>query len=157
MINKSLFSSASDNWSTPQDFYDLLNREFNFTLDPCASDDNHKTERYLTEKDDGLKQEWHGSVYCNPPYSQIKEWVKKAYEESKKDYCDRVVLLVPARPDTRYWYNYVSQAYEVRFLKGRLKFGNSVNSAPFPSAVIVFDKKGNYIDPTFRFWDWKNP
>jgi phage N-6-adenine-methyltransferase len=156
MISKALLSSNSDEWSTPQDFYELLDREFNFTLDPCASNSNRKCEEYFTKDFDGLKQNWSGSVFVNPPYSDIKEWVKKAYDESKKDYCERVVLLIPARTDTKYWHLYIREAYEIRFLKGRLKFGDSTNSAPFPSAVIVFDKKGSYIDPTVKFWDWKN-
>lgn len=155
MINKALFSSNSDEWSTPKDFYELLNKEFNFTLDPCASDENHKCGNYFTINDDGLKQEWHGSVFINPPYSEIKDWVKKAYEESKRDYCKRVVLLIPARTDTRYVHDYISQAYEIRFLRGRLKFGDAANSAPFPSMVVVFDKSGSYIDPSVKFWDWK--
>lgn len=155
MNTKVLFNSNSDNYSTPDDFYYLLNNEFNFTLDPCADDDNHKCSKYFTEKDDGLIQEWHGSVFCNPPYSQISKWVKKAYEESQKEYCQKVVLLIPARTDTKYFHDYISQAYEIRFLRGRLKFGNSKNSAPFPSCVVVFDKQGSYIDPCVKFWDWK--
>lgn len=155
MINKALFSSDSDEWSTPDDFYIKLNQKFNFTLDPCASDENHKCDNYFTIKDDGLKQEWHGSVFVNPPYSDIKNWVKKAYEESKQNYCDRVVLLIPSRTDTSYFHDYISQAYEIYFLRGRLRFGDSKNSAPFPSCVVVFDKQGSYIDPSVKFWDWK--
>lgn len=132
------FSSKTDLWSTPQDFYDKLNGEFNFTLDPCATDDNHKTAKYFTIKDDGLKQDWSNDiVFMNPPYGrEIGKWVKKASESNTT-----VVCLVPSRTDTRWWHDYViGGGAEVRFIKGRLKFGNSKNSAPFPSAVVIFKK-----------------
>jgi len=163
-VNEGMFTSNSDDWSTPQDLYDKLDGEFHFTLDPCASTENHKTEKYFTEADDGLKQEWHGSVFCNPPYSNIKNWVKKAYEEAQKPYCTRVVMLIPARPDTKYWHEYVQFGTDIRFLKGRLKFGAATNSAPFPSAVVVFTNVVDddndffeYMRPNrIKFWDWRS-
>lgn len=99
------FSSATNEWATPQDFYDKLNKTFGFTLDPCSTDENHKTDKYFTEADDGLAQSWDGErVFMNPPYGRgIGEWVKKASEQ--KD--GLVVCLVPARPDTRWWHDYV--------------------------------------------------
>ena len=136
------FSSKSNEWGTPQDLFDRLNDEFAFTLDPCASKENHKCDKYYTIEDDGLKQDWGGhKVFMNPPYGrEIKNWIKKAYHESLKGAV--VVCLIPARTDTIYWHNYIfPHAEDIRFLKGRLRFvkGNSIgDSAPFPSAVVIF-------------------
>jgi site-specific DNA-methyltransferase (adenine-specific) len=134
-----MFSSKTVEWTTPQTFYDRLNREFDFTLDPCCTAETAKCDTYFTEADDGLSQSWAGhSVFMNPPYGRtIKDWVRKAYEESRKPNTI-VVALIPARTDTRYWHDYCMEASEIRFVKGRLKFGESNNSAPFPSAVVVF-------------------
>ena len=135
-----MFSSKTDEWSTPQDFFDELNKEFDFTLDPCATPENAKCEKYYTKEDDGLKQDWSGeTVFCNPPYGRaIKNWVKKCYEESKKPNTT-VVMLIPARTDTSYFHDYIyHKAKEIRFIRGRLKFGNAKNSAPFPSMVVIF-------------------
>ena len=141
------FSSKTDNWATPQSFYDRLNDEFMFTLDPCADKDNSKCARYFTKEDDGLVQDWAGErVFMNPPYGRvIGDWIRKAYEESLKDAL--VVALIPARTDTRYWHDYVMRAKEIRLVKGRLKFGDGRNSAPFPSAVVVWDESGNTEGP----------
>ena len=135
-----MFSSKTDEWETPQDFFDELDREFNFTLDPCATPQNAKCKKYYTKTEDGLKQDWQGeTVFCNPPYGKvIKNWVKKCYEESRKPNTT-VVMLIPARTDTTYFHEYIyKKAKEIRFVRGRLKFGNSKNSAPFPSMVVVF-------------------
>jgi len=133
------FSSSNNTWETPQKFFDRLDREFNFTLDPCASHEDAKCYRYYTEKENGLVQDWGGEcVFMNPPYGRdIKEWMKKAYEESKKP-DTTVVCLVPSRTDTKWWHNYAMKAKQIRFVKGRLKFGDSKNAAPFPSAVVIF-------------------
>lgn len=130
------FSSKTDDWATPQDFFDNLNKTFNFTLDPCASHENHKCAKYYTKGDDGLSKSWEGeTVFMNPPYGRdVKKWMKKAYEESKHA---TVVCLIPARTDTAYWHDYCMKG-EITFIRGRLKFGNSKQSAPFPSAVVVF-------------------
>ena len=138
MINEGLFSSTTDDWSTPQSFYDELDKEFHFTLDPSASDTNYKCDKYFTEKDNGLLQNWGGNiVFCNPPYGKvIGEWVRKAHEEAQKPNTT-VVMLIPARTDTKYFHEYIYKKHEIRFIKGRLKFGNSNNSAPFPSMVVV--------------------
>ena len=134
------FSSRTDNWATPQVFFDRLNSEFNFTLDPCADEYNAKCPKYLTKEDDGLTKSWAGErVFMNPPYGRvIGDWVRKAYEESRERET-LVVALIPSRTDTKYWHDYVMKAKEIRFVKGRLKFGDGRNSAPFPSAVVVFD------------------
>jgi len=142
-MNKStqqvLFSSKTSKWSTPQDFYNKLHAIYNFTLDPCASDENHKCEKYFTEKDDGLSQSWEGErVFMNPPYGRnVKTWIRKAYEESMKP--DTIVVcLLASRTDTRWFYDYCMKAEKISFVKGRLKFGGNKNPAPFPSCVVVF-------------------
>ena len=133
------YSSKTNEWSTPQEFFDELDKEFNFTLDPCATSENAKCNKYFTVEDDGLKQDWSkDTVFMNPPYGrEIKYWVQKAYEESLKG--ATVVCLIPARTDTAYWHDYIfGKADDIRFLRGRLKFGDSKNSAPFPSAIIIY-------------------
>ena len=135
-----MFSSATDLWATPQDFFDKLNAEFHFTLDPCACPDNAKCAKFYTKHDDGLLQNWAGEiVFCNPPYGRsICDWVKKRYEESRKP-GTIVVALIPARTDTCYFHEFIyRKAKEIRFIRGRLKFGGAKNSAPFPSMVVVF-------------------
>lgn len=135
-----IFSSKEEIWATPQEFYNHLNSEFNFDLDPCALPDNAKCNKYFTPDIDGLKQDWRGhTVFCNPPYGRkISNWVKKCFEESIKENTT-VVMLIPARTDTVYFHEYIyHKAKEIRFIKGRLKFGNSKNSAPFPSMVVIF-------------------
>ena len=137
-----MFSSENMAWSTPQDFFDRLNKEFNFTLDPCCTHESAKCETYFTPEIDGLKQSWEGhTVFMNPPYGrEIGVWLEKAYKESLKG--DTIVVcLIPSRTDTKYWHDYCMKASEIRFVKGRLKFGGSKNSAPFPSSVIVFNNK----------------
>ena len=130
------FSSKTDLWATPQDFFDKYNKIYNFELDVCASPENAKCERYFTKEDDGLKQEWRGVCWMNPPYGRdIIKWMKKAYESSILG--ATVVCLVPARTDTKWWHYYAMKG-EVEFIKGRLKFGNAKTNAPFPSAVVVF-------------------
>jgi site-specific DNA-methyltransferase (adenine-specific) len=140
METKLHFSSASGNWATPQDFFDKQNEEFHFTLDPCADDTNHKCERYYTEEQDGLKQDWSGEiVFCNPPYGRdVQKWVKKCFDEVYSGKCRCAVMLLPARTDTRWFHDYIYHRAEVRFVKGRLKFGDQKQPAPFPSMVIIF-------------------
>ena len=142
MLNKGLMTSDKNYWETPQTFFDELNKEFNFTLDVASTHENAKTKNYFTIESDGLSNKWEGNVFCNPPYGkEISLWVKKAYEESLTNN-GVIVLLLPARTDTRYWHDYIfGKAKEIRFLKGRLKFelnGEAKQSAPFPSAVIIY-------------------
>jgi site-specific DNA-methyltransferase (adenine-specific) len=118
-----MFSSETDLWSTPQDFFDELDKEFNFTLDPCATSENAKCDKYYTVVENGLNQDWQGhTVFCNPPYGKvIKDWVKKCYEESLKPNTT-VVMLIPARTDTSYFHDYIyRKAREIRFIRGRRK------------------------------------
>ena len=138
-----MFSSATDNWSTPQDFFDKLNDEFHFTLDVCADENNHKCEHYYTKEIDGLSRPWIGTVWCNPPYGRkISEWVRRAYISSHIG-STTVVMLLPTRTDTRWFHDYIynKSNTEIRFIKGRLKFGGCKNSAPFPSMVVIFRSK----------------
>lgn len=144
-MNPVHFSSKTDMHTTPQDFFDALNSEFGFVLDVAATDGNAKCDYYFTAKTDGLKEDWAaftevtGSVWCNPPYGRvIGQWVAKAATEAAKG--ATVVCLLPARTDTRWWHGYIQDrpGVEVRFVKGRLKFGDAKSSAPFPSAVVIF-------------------
>ena len=138
-----VFTSSTDLWATPQDLYDELQWEFGFTLDVCATDDNAKCATYYTEREDGLSQPWTGTCWMNPPYGDvIAAWVKKAYESAQAG--ATVVCLVPARVDTRWWWDHCRYG-EIRFLRGRLKFGGGENSAPFPSAVVVFGRDAQVI------------
>lgn len=142
MNNEVMFSSRSDEWETPQWLFDQLYTEFGFSLDVCATADNAKCERYYTKAEDGLAQDWSGVCWMNPPYGrEISRWIEKAYESSLGG--ATVVCLLPSRTDTKWWHEYVMRG-EVRFLRGRLKFGGSKNSAPFPSAVVIF--RGGGVD-----------
>lgn len=133
------FSSKTDLWYTPDDFYQKYNNIYKFETDVCATHENAKCENYFTQEVDGLSQDWKGVCYMNPPYGRtIKDWMKKAYESSLNG--ATVVCLVPARTDTQWWHDYAMKG-EIEFIKGRLKFGGSKNSAPFPSAVVVFKAK----------------
>ena len=139
MNTKLMFSSEKDDWETPQDLFDKLDDEFHFTLDAASSDLNAKFEKHYTVEDDGLSQSWAGNnVFLNPPYGRnMKDWMRKAYEESQAENTT-VVVLVPARTDTAWFHDYVYGKAELRFLRGRLKFGGCENSAPFPSLVVVY-------------------
>ena len=131
------FSSKRDTWSTPQAFFDKQNEIHNFTLDVCALEDSAKCKDYYTPQDDAFTKSWDGVVWMNPPYGRgIGKWIKKAYESSLQG--AKVVCLVPARTDTAWWWDYCTKG-EIEFIRGRLKFGGSKNSAPFPSALIVFN------------------
>ena len=123
-----MFSHNSDHWSTPKNYYDEINKEFNFTFDPCplrCADEN------------ALFIEWHGRVFVNPPYSNIRNFIEKGILEVKKGNAEYVVFLVPVRTDTKWFHDLVYNKYELRFIKGRLKFGTGQNSAPFPSMLII--------------------
>ena len=135
-----MVSSKTNEWATPQSLYDELNQEFQFTLDPCATKKNHKCDKYYTIQDDGLLKRWEGVVFMNPPYGgNTKAWIQKAYQESLKGAV--VVCLIVSATDRSYWHDYIfPYAAQIRFLRGRLKFGDSKTTAPFSSAVIVFSQ-----------------
>lgn len=145
-----MFSSKSDEWETPQNLFNQLDKEFNFTLDPCSTKENHKCKKYYTIEEDGLSKDWSGeTVFVNPPYGRaIGKWVKKSYEEYLKG--TTVVMLIPSRTDTSWFHQYIYGKAEIRFLKGRLKFVNrllpswneegnyKLSPAPFPSMVVIY-------------------
>jgi len=126
---KGLMTSLSPHWATPKWLYEELNKEFNFNDDPCP----------LHSEIDGLYRSWGGHTFVNPPYGRkIGDWIKKGFEESKADKV--IVMLLPARTDTKWFHDYCLKAQEIRWIKGRLKFGEAKNSAPFPSMIVVFNK-----------------
>lgn len=141
MKTQTIFSSKTDEWATPQVIFDVLDAEFLFTLDPCASDQNHKCEKYFTKIQNGLEQSWEDEiVFCNPPYGRyIDKWIRKAVEEARNGAL--VVMLIPARTDTKWFHELVFPHGDIRFVKGRLKFGGCKNRAPFPSMVVVFTQE----------------
>lgn len=141
VIQKAMVSSKSNEWSTPHILFDRLNYEFNFTLDPCCTKNNSKCKKYYTIKENGLKQDWNNEiVFMNPPYGgNTAEWIKKAYIESLNGVI--VVCLITSSTDRSYWHDIIFPfASEIRFVKGRVKFGGNESSAPFASAIVVFDK-----------------
>lgn len=131
------FSSKTDLWATPIDFFNKMSEQHGpFDMDVCANSENAKAQIFFTQEIDGLQQEWRGKCWMNPPYGRtIGLWMKKAFEASLGG--AKVVCLVPARTDTAWWHDYAMKG-EITFIRGRLKFGDAVNSAPFPSAVVVF-------------------
>lgn len=142
MNRKAMFSSNTDNWATPQYLFNELNDEFSFLLDPCADQSNHKCAKYYTKQDDGLSKDWSGeTVFCNPPYGRaIKNWVKKCFDEVYNGKCQCAVMLIPSRTDTAWFHDFIYQKAQIRFIRGRLRFGDSTANAPFPSMVVVFKK-----------------
>ena len=141
MNTAAMFSNKSNEWATPQAFFEELNNEFHFTLDPCSTHENAKCVNHYTVEDDGLSKNWGGqTVFCNPPYGrELPKWVKKCYDESKRAV---VVMLIPARTDTRWFHDYIYNKAEIRFIKGRLKFGDGKSPAPFPSMVVIYKCDG---------------
>jgi phage N-6-adenine-methyltransferase len=158
------FSSKTDDWSTPPDFFAKVEAEFGpFDLDPCATAENAKAPKFYTKEEDGAAREWFGRVWCNPPYGRgIGRWIFSAwastiheaaraakYRPMGVSLCDLVVMLLPARTDTMWWHDYIwdhqthrpYDGVEVRFIKGRLRFGGAKNSAPFPSALVIFRRQ----------------
>ena len=134
-MNKGLFTSNTAEWATPQDFFDKLDAEFHFTLDPCCTHENAKCKKHYTIAENGLQQDWTGErVFCNPPYGRkIGEWVKKAHDSK----C-LTVMLLPAGTDTKWFHEYIYIYAEIRFIKGRLYFNDGEGRAPFPSMVVIF-------------------
>lgn len=129
MNTKVMFSSMSDEWRTPQNLFDELDKEFDFDSDPCP-DLKHPLKPNL--------KGWNKSVFINPPYSKISFWIAEAYAYHTFPTVKQVVMLIPSRTDTIWWHEYVMKAKEIRFIKGRLKFSGHKNSAPFPSAIVIF-------------------
>ena len=128
---KGLMSSVKQDWTTPKNFYDELNKEFNFDLDPCP----------INPDFNGLEIDWFGNVFVNPPYNNQRAFFEKGLKELEKENVRVLVYLVPARTDTKLFHELIYGKSEIRFIKGRLKFGNSNNSAPFPSMVVIYKKE----------------
>lgn len=150
-INESWYTSTTDEWATPQALFEELDSEFHFVLDACATEQNAKVCNYYDKQTDGLKQSWNlgGAVWCNPPYGKhISEWIEKAYNENKQGVT--VVLLLPARTDTKYFHKYIYNQHEIRFIKGRLKYNDGNGTAPFPSMIVVMrgDKHERFTNNT---------
>ena len=144
-LTKSMVSSKSDDWVTPWEFFNRLNEEFHFTLDPAADKTNTKCKKYFTVKKDGLKQDWSKDiVFVNPPYKrQTATWVKKSYEESLKG--ATVVMLLSAGTGRIYWHEIIFKyAAQIRWVRGFIKFSGRNETAPFASAIVIFDKKKKY-------------
>lgn len=141
-MNSGMFSSIRGDWATPQAVFDEWNqKEGPFTLDVCATPENAKCPTFFTPEIDGLQQEWRGICWMNPPYGRkIGQWMSKARSESLRTAL-KVVCLVPARTDTAWWHDIATQG-RVHFLRGRLKFNGAKNSAPFPSAIVIFESGG---------------
>ena len=143
MINKGMMSSNTDQWATPQWFFDEVAKEFDFMLDVCADSTNHKCLNYFDKEKNGLEQNWaehieFGSAgWMNPPYGrEIGKWCERAAT------CGRTIVgLLPARTDTKYFHKWIYHRAEIRFIKGRLKFGDAKNSAPFPSMLVIWRQK----------------
>lgn len=149
-FSKALKSRKSNEWITPKWIFAQLDEIFHFTLDPAATKENAKCAKFYTKEDDGLAKSWKDeTVFVNPPYSKVADWVRKAHHESQNGAC-QVVMLIPARTDTRCWHQHIfTSAAEIFFVKGRIKFDQPVqdegkqNGAPFPSAVIVFNSSAS--------------
>lgn len=135
MTRQYIMKSQTSEWATPQLVFDDLNREFDFSVDVASTAENAKCEKFYTKSEDGLSQDWTGeTVWCNPPYGrEIGDWVKKAATSK----CNTVMLL-PSRTDVRWFHKYVYGKAEIRFIKGRLKFGGAKDNAPFPSMIVIF-------------------
>jgi phage N-6-adenine-methyltransferase len=143
MIPKALVTSRTDEWETPQELFDALNHEFGFTLDVCATKENAQCPDYFSEAEDGLKQEWRGVCWLNPPYGrEIAKWIKKASESARRGAI--VVCLIPCRTDTAWFHDFILGKAEIRFLRGRLTYANANHPAPFPNAVVVFSNKRRF-------------
>jgi len=148
-MNDVLFSSKSDEWYTPNDFYNNLNKKYNFVFDLACSKENCKTKDGYTVENNSLEQNWNnitlhsdgGWLWLNPPYSKCKEFVSKSYNEMLKG--AKIVMLIPSRTDTKWFHEFIykKEGVEIEFIKGRLKFGDSKNSAPFPSMLVIFNKE----------------
>ena len=134
---KALLSSKTDLWETPQYLFDKYDEKYHFETDVCALPENAKCKRFFTPEMDGLRQEWTGVCWCNPPYGrQIGKWVEKAAKANAT-----VVMLIPARTDTKWFHEYCLPYGRIEFLRGRLRFGGCKTDAPFPSMIVVFNKE----------------
>ena len=133
--------SGKTDWATPKKLFEYFDDTYHFDLDPCSTHENALCKKHFTIEEDGLKQDWGGSkVFMNPPYSrETSKWIEKAYQESLKGAV--VVCLIPCRPDASYWHKWIfPYASQIYFIQGRLHYSDSKETAPFPSAIVIFDK-----------------
>jgi site-specific DNA-methyltransferase (adenine-specific) len=154
-LPRALFGSAKTDWETPPDLFSLLDREFCFTLDVCATRANRKCPAYFTRAQDALRRRWVGTCWMNPPYGRaIVAWVAKARREARHG--TTVVGLLPARTDTAWWQDTVMRAREIRLLRGRIRFVGAAAPAPFPSAVVIFKTiPSSRLAPRVVAWNWQ--
>lgn len=166
-MSRVILESKRQDWRTPRDLHEAIKRRWRiaeYDLDAAASAENALASKFYSEADDGLSKPWNGLVWCNPPYGRaVGKWVKKALEESKRDECLLVHMLINARPDTSWWHDYVTQASEIIFLRGRVKFlhgltGKPVAGSTAPSAVIAFGEEWarTLNHPVIQHWDWRS-
>ena len=143
------FASNKQTYETPDELFNVLDKEFNFTLDVCAGKTNRKVEKFFSKKDNALIQEWVGTCWMNPPFKDMKKWVIKAYTESIKNN-SIVVCLLPARTNNIWWHQYCMKG-EIRFIKGRVKFKGNIHGLPQPLAIVIFGNKykANYKSVEF--------
>lgn len=150
--------NSKDDWETPPYFFKLLDDIFHFTLDPCATDKNHKCAQYYTKEENGLLMNWGTErVFVNPPFSNIKEWTKKCYNEGRYSPNTIVVMIIPSRTDTKYWHDYIMRANEIWFCKKRVNFlRNGIKpkaGATFPLAIVIFKSINNLYTPTIKSFE----
>lgn len=139
-MNKSMYTSGKTDWETPQWLFDELNKEFRFDIDVCATKENAKCPDFISLEQNALEEDWYGMCWMNPPYGKdLGKWVKKAYWASRIIGEAQIVALLPARTDTKWFWDYCIHN-EIRFLKGRIKFQGAESSAPFPSMIVVFGR-----------------
>ena len=165
MVSNALLTSKNQEWETPHNFFEKLNKILSFTVDACANDKNAKLERYWSPETDGLAQSWEGErVWMNPPYQNKSpkqiDWVRKAYTEVKDNGCQLAACLLPARTDTKLFHNYVMKSTAIYFVCGRLRFVDAAASAVFPSMVVLFERSTYTLyplghQPTFGTMDAK--
>ncbi len=145
-LQKAMVSSKSNEWVTPQHLFNELNKEFKFTLDPCSTNENKKCKKYYTLQEDGLSKSWKDeTVFMNPPYGgHTRDWIEKAYLESLNGAV--VVCLIVSATDRSYWHDFIfPRASQIRFIRGRLRFSDSKSTAPFASAIVIFDESMPFV------------
>lgn len=149
------FESASKDWETPPELFDILDKEFHFTIDIAADEQNAKVNIFYSKQQDALTKPWTGICWLNPPYGRdLKKWIKKAYVESRKT-GTIIVMLIPSRTNTVWWHTYCMRASEIRFIKGRPKFVGAKDGLPQPLAIVVF-KETNGKEPIFSSFSCEN-
>lgn len=154
MVSNVLKTSKNQNWETPQWLFDKINNMYCFNLDCCAEHNTAKVEKYITKDVDALSCDWNGVVWCNPPYNREQgKFVKKAIDEVNNGNAKTVVLLIPSRTDTKIWQDFIfKKASQIIYIKGRLRFGDSKENAPFPSALVVFGESLGDLDIGFNIY-----